>query len=167
MAKKWLFWLCEGSVLLVGAMPNVPLAGENKIVFKKCGWRRNKKHRDDKGCRITRCPLVVSFLCLWSPVKMVCFLLVYSRLFVVVVKSFTLTANLYISETNFRIYTYYLVNWRSFVSYYCFLKIYSIPPTHNTTKSGTQFQSISKNNLKRFFTRNNSNFYSSLVDAPC
>jgi len=36
VAKKWLFWLCEGSALWVGAKPNVPLAGWLKIVFKKC-----------------------------------------------------------------------------------------------------------------------------------
>jgi len=35
VGKKWLFWFCEGSVLCVGAKPNVPFAGWLKIVFKK------------------------------------------------------------------------------------------------------------------------------------
>jgi hypothetical protein len=35
LAKKWLFWLCEASVLRVGVKPNVPLAGRLMIVFKK------------------------------------------------------------------------------------------------------------------------------------
>ena len=77
-AKKWLFWLCEGLALCVGAKPNVPLAGWLKIVFKKCGWEKNKKHRVGNECRLTRCPFVISFLCLWSPVKMVYFFLFLS-----------------------------------------------------------------------------------------
>jgi hypothetical protein len=32
LAKKWLFWLCEGSALCVGAKPNVPLAGWLKLL---------------------------------------------------------------------------------------------------------------------------------------
>jgi hypothetical protein len=92
-AKKWLFWLCEGLAMCVGAKPNVPLAGWLKIVFKKCGLEKNKKHRDGNECRLTRCPFVISFLCLWSPVKMVYFFSVFSRLFVVAVSSFTLVAN--------------------------------------------------------------------------
>ena len=75
LAKKWLFWLCEGSALWEGARPNVPLAGWHKIVFKKCGWEKNKKHRVGNECRLTRCPFVISFLCFWSPVKMVYFFL--------------------------------------------------------------------------------------------
>lgn len=34
-------------------------------------WEKNKKQRVGNECRLTRCPFVVSFLCLWSPVKMV------------------------------------------------------------------------------------------------
>jgi hypothetical protein len=94
LAKKWLFWLCEGLVLRVGAKPNVPLAGWYKIVFKKCGWEKNKKHRVVNECRLTLCPFVISLLCLWSPVKMVYLFLVFSRLFDVVGSSFTLAANL-------------------------------------------------------------------------
>lgn len=36
IGKKWLFWLCEGSALRVGAKPNVPLAGWLKLFLKKC-----------------------------------------------------------------------------------------------------------------------------------
>ena len=96
--------------MCVWAKPNVPLAGWLKItrlfsflfsgarecfafVFKKCGWEKNKKHRVGNECRLTRCPFVISFLCLWSPVKMVYFFLVLSRLFDVVESSFTLAAN--------------------------------------------------------------------------
>jgi len=91
-AKKWLFWLCEGSALCDGAKPNVPLAGWLKIVFKKCGWEKNKKHKVGNECRLTPCPLGIWSVC-WSPVKMVYFFLVFSRLFVVVGSSFTLAAN--------------------------------------------------------------------------
>ena len=98
-AKKWLFWLCEGLAMCVGAKPNVPLAGWLKIVFKKCGWEKNKKHKVGNECRLTRCPFVISFLCLWSPVKMVYFFIVFSRLFVVVGSSVTLAANTQIYES--------------------------------------------------------------------
>ena len=60
------------------AKPNVPLAGWFKIVFKKCGWEKNKKHRVGNECRFTRCPFVISFLCLWLPVKIVYFFLFLS-----------------------------------------------------------------------------------------
>ena len=79
--------------LVCRAKPNVPFAGWLKIVFKKCGREKNKKHRVGNECRLTRCPFVISFLCLWSPVKMVYFFLVLSRLFDVVESSFTLAAN--------------------------------------------------------------------------
>ena len=79
--------------LVCRAKPNVPNAGWLKIVFKKVRWEKNKKHRVGNECRLTRCPFVISFLCLWSPVKMVYFFSVLSRLFVVVVSSFTLAAN--------------------------------------------------------------------------
>jgi len=49
-------------------------------------WEKKSKHRRvGNECRLTRCPFVISFLCLWSPVKMVYFFLVFSRLFVIVV----------------------------------------------------------------------------------
>jgi hypothetical protein len=91
--KSGSFGFAEGSALCFGAKPNVPLAGWRKIVFKKCGWEKNKKHRVGNEYWLTRCPLVISFLCLWSPVKMVYFFIVFSRLFVVVGSSFTLAAN--------------------------------------------------------------------------
>ena len=71
----------------------MPLAGWLKMVLKKCGWKKNKKHRVGNECRLTRCPFVISFLCLLSLVKMVYFFLFFSRLFVVVGSSFTLAAN--------------------------------------------------------------------------
>ncbi len=58
------------------AKPNVPFVRLAKIVFKKWRWEKNKKHRVGNECRHTRCPFVVSFLCLWSTVKMVYFFLV-------------------------------------------------------------------------------------------
>jgi len=84
----------EGLACAVGAKANVPFAGWHKIELKKmCGGENKKYRRVGNECRLTRCPFVVSFLCLWSPVKMVYFFLVFSRLFVVVVSSFTLAAN--------------------------------------------------------------------------
>ena len=75
--KSGSFGFAEG--WLVGwAKPNVPLAGWLKIVFKKCGWEKNKKHIVGNECRLTRCPFVISFLCLWSPVKIVYFFLFLS-----------------------------------------------------------------------------------------
>jgi hypothetical protein len=91
--KSGSFGFAEGSALCVGAKPNVPLAGWQKIVFKKCGWEKNKKHRVGNECRLTRCPFVISFLCLWLSVKMVYFFLVLSLLFVVAGSSLTLAAN--------------------------------------------------------------------------
>ena len=42
-------------------------------LFKKCGWKKNKKHKVGNECRLTRCPFVVLFLCPVFPVKMVYF----------------------------------------------------------------------------------------------
>lgn len=36
------FGFAEGSVLCVGAKPNVPLVRLDKIVFKKVRWKKNK-----------------------------------------------------------------------------------------------------------------------------
>ena len=54
-------------------------------------WEKQSKYRSvgNEGW-LTRCPFVISFLCLWSPVKMVYFFLVFSRLFVIVVSFFRL-----------------------------------------------------------------------------
>ncbi len=52
--------------------------------------RKEKKQRVDNEYWLTRCPFIVSFLYLYSPVKMVYFFLVFSRLFVVVVSFSTL-----------------------------------------------------------------------------
>jgi hypothetical protein len=40
LAKKWLFWLCEGSALCDGAKPNVPLAGWKKMFLKNAGGKK-------------------------------------------------------------------------------------------------------------------------------
>jgi hypothetical protein len=81
---------CEGSVLWVGAKPNVPLAGWLKItrlfnfsfsgareslrlfVLKNVRRGKNKKHRVGNECRLTRCPFVIWSVCC-SLVKMVYF----------------------------------------------------------------------------------------------
>jgi hypothetical protein len=70
--------------LVCRAKPNVPIAGWLKLFLKKFAVEKNKKHRVGNECRLTRCPFVVSFLCLWSPVKMVYFFLVFSHMLVVV-----------------------------------------------------------------------------------
>jgi hypothetical protein len=74
-------WLKNGSLAFaaglacaVGAKANVPFAGWHKIELKKMCGGENKKYRSvGNECRLTRCPIVISFLCLWSPVKMVYF----------------------------------------------------------------------------------------------
>jgi hypothetical protein len=45
LAKLALWLLPNGKLMRLGQKPNVPLAGWLKIVFKKCGWGKNKKHR--------------------------------------------------------------------------------------------------------------------------
>jgi len=79
---RWLkngsFGFAERSACAVGAKPNVlPKAFGmrlEKIVSKKVRWKKNKKHRVGNECRLTRFQIVVSFLCRWSPAKMVYFL---------------------------------------------------------------------------------------------
>lgn len=74
-------WLKNGSLdfarvsaCAVGAKANVPFAGRHKIELKKMCDGENKKYRSvDNECRLTRCPFVISFVCLCPPVKMVCF----------------------------------------------------------------------------------------------
>ena len=80
MAETALWLLPEGLACAVGAKANVPFAGRHKIELKKmCGGENKKYRRVGNECRLTRCPFVVSFLCPWSPVKMVYFFLVYVR----------------------------------------------------------------------------------------
>jgi len=42
--KSGSFGFAKGLALCVGAKPNVPLVRLAKIVFKKCGRKKNKKH---------------------------------------------------------------------------------------------------------------------------
>ena len=79
MAKLALLqaWVC-GSACAACKCANVRLA---KIELKKMCGGENKKYRSvGNECRLTRCPFIISFLCRWSPVKMVYFFLVYVRL---------------------------------------------------------------------------------------
>src|SRR5690554_5266809 len=47
-----------------------------------CAMGKKLKHRRvGNECRLTRCPFVVSFVCLWSPVIMVYFILCLCRSF--------------------------------------------------------------------------------------
>ena len=81
--------------LVCRAKPNVPLVRWAKIELKKmCGGENKKYRRVGNECRLTRCPFAIWSVCLWSPVKMVYFFSVFSRLFVVVVSSFTLAGNI-------------------------------------------------------------------------
>ncbi len=81
--------------LVGGAKPNVPFVRRQFKIF--CAVGKKLKHRRvGNECRLTRCPFVVSFLCLCSLVKMVYFFLVFSCRGVVVGSSFTLAANLLI-----------------------------------------------------------------------
>jgi hypothetical protein len=77
LAETALWLLPEGLACAAGAKDNVPFAGRHKIELKKmCGGENKKYRRVGNECRLTRCPFVVSFLCLCSPVKMVYFFLV-------------------------------------------------------------------------------------------
>jgi hypothetical protein len=93
LAKSGSFGFVQGLASCVGAKPNVPLVRLAKIVLKNVRWEKNKKHRVGNECRLTRCPFFVSFLCLWSPVKIVYFFLIFSCRFVVVGSFVTLAAN--------------------------------------------------------------------------
>jgi hypothetical protein len=97
MSVRWLkngsFGFACVSACAVGAKPNVPFVRLAKIVFKKVRRGKNKKHRVGNECRLTRCPIVVSFLCRWSPVKMVYFLCLIVCLSMVVVSSAALAPN--------------------------------------------------------------------------
>jgi hypothetical protein len=70
----------EGLACAYGAKANVPFAGRHKIELKKMCGGENKKYRSvGNECRLTRCPFEIWSVCLWSPVKMVYFFLVYVR----------------------------------------------------------------------------------------
>ncbi len=97
LAKNGSFAFAEGLALSVGANANVPFVRLPKNFKIFCAVGKKIKHRRvGKECRLARCPNVVSFLCRWSPVKMVYFFLVYSCLFVVALSSFTLAYNILI-----------------------------------------------------------------------
>ena len=99
-AKGWI--ICRAKPNSDKSGQVVPLSGWHKIVFKKCGWEKNKKHRVGNEClpvrqtgRLTRCPLEIWSVC-WSPVKMVCPFVNVQFLVVclfVALSSFRLTAN--------------------------------------------------------------------------
>jgi hypothetical protein len=79
-----------------------------EIQFFLYGGEKLKHRRVGNEFRLTRCPFVVLFLCRLSPVKMVYFFLVYSRLFFVVVSSFTLACNSHIHATPINFISPYL-----------------------------------------------------------
>jgi hypothetical protein len=92
LAKNGSFGFAKGQ--LVGwAKPNVPFVLLDKIVFKKVRRGKNKKDKVSNECRLTRCPFVISFLCLWLPVKMVYFFCLIVCLSMVVMSSVTLAPN--------------------------------------------------------------------------
>ncbi len=79
--KSGSFGFAKGRPCVSGQNQMCHLCGWLKLFLKKCGGKKNKKHRVGNECRLTRCLFVISLLCLWSPVKMVYFFLVFSRLF--------------------------------------------------------------------------------------
>ena len=94
MQKNGSLAFAEGLACVVGAKANVQFAGWHKIELKKMCGSENKKYRSvGNECRLTRCPILIWFVCLCSPVKMVYFFLVYISRFVVVVSSITLAGN--------------------------------------------------------------------------
>ncbi len=71
--------------LTLWVLPVCRLVGRGKTKCANVGWqnfkifcavKKIKRRRVGNECRLTRCPFVVSFLCLCSPVKMVYFFLV-------------------------------------------------------------------------------------------
>jgi|GEM_PF-4526564 len=76
LAKNGSFDFAKGR-LVGGAKPNVPFVRWHFNFF--CAVGKKLKHRRvGNECRLTRCPFVVSFLCLCSLVKMVYFFLFMS-----------------------------------------------------------------------------------------
>jgi hypothetical protein len=91
LAKLALLVLLKGR-LVGGAKPNVPFVRWQFKIF--CAVGKKLKHRRvGNECRLTRCPFVVSFVCLCSPVKMVYFFLFFCPLLSVGSLSFTLAHN--------------------------------------------------------------------------
>jgi len=84
-------------------LPVCRLVGRGKTKCANVGWlnfkifcaveKKIKHRRVGNECRLTRCPNLVSSLCLCSLVKMVYFFSVFSRLFNDVVSVFTLAGN--------------------------------------------------------------------------
>ncbi|MBN8835607.1 MAG: hypothetical protein J0H76_14625 [Sphingobacteriales bacterium] len=72
---------------------NVPFVQWKNFKFFCAVGKKIKHEGSGNECRLTRCPFVVSFLCPCSLVKMVYFFSVFSRLFMVALSSFRLTAN--------------------------------------------------------------------------
>jgi hypothetical protein len=93
VAKNGSFGFAKGR-LVWPAKPNVPFVrlAENFKIFCAVG-KKLKHRRGGNECRLTRCPNVISLLCRWSPVKMVYFISVFSRLFIVALSSFRLAYN--------------------------------------------------------------------------
>ncbi len=121
LAKLALLVLLKGR-LVGGAKPNVPFVRWQFKIF--CAVGKKLKHRRvGKECRLTRCPFVVSFVCLCSPVKMVYFFLFFCSLFSVGSLSLTLAHNLFIPLTKYRLYNKHLLAWRRFCKIY-FANIY-------------------------------------------
>jgi len=91
LAKSGSFGFAQALASSVEAKPNVRLA---KIELKKmCGGENEKYRRVGNECRLTRCPFVISFLCRWLPVKMVCFFCLIVGLLIVVVSCNMLAPN--------------------------------------------------------------------------
>jgi len=60
----------------VGKKMKVCFERWQKIELKKLSGEKNKKYRRvGKECPLTRCPVAIWSVCLWSPVKMVYFFL--------------------------------------------------------------------------------------------
>ena len=65
--------LLKGRLLVTGKT-KCAICGLAKNFKIFCGVGKKIKHRRvGNACRLTRCPFLVSFLCRWSPVKMVYF----------------------------------------------------------------------------------------------
>ena len=77
-------------VFVIASQFRIFCAVEKKLKHRRVG---NECLPVRQTGRLTCSPFVISFLCLCSPVKMVYFFSVFSRLFVVVVSSFTLAGN--------------------------------------------------------------------------
>lgn len=90
-----LLLLPVGRLVQMGQKQKSHLCGGNRNSIFFVRWEKNKKHWVGNECRLTLCPILIWFVCLSSPVKMVYFFLCLSSFLSAVSCRFTLAGNVW------------------------------------------------------------------------